>query len=32
MVPAVFDLDFEQCKAGIIGDGGAPISFTSFAE
>jgi hypothetical protein len=32
MVPAMFDLDFESWKAGIIGDGEAPISFTSFAE
>lgn len=32
MVPAMFDLDFENWKAGIIGDGEAPISFTSFAE
>lgn len=32
MVPAVFDLDFENFKACIIGDGNAPISFTSFTE
>ena len=32
MVPAMFDLDFEGCKACIIGDGEASISFTSFAE
>jgi hypothetical protein len=32
MVPAMFDLDFKSCKAYIIGDGKAPISFTSFAE
>jgi hypothetical protein len=32
MVPAMFDLDFERCKACIIGDGAAKISFTSFAE
>jgi hypothetical protein len=32
MVPAMFDLDLESCKACIIGDGEASISFTSFAE
>jgi hypothetical protein len=32
MVPAMFDLDLENGKACIIGDGEASISFTSFAE
>src|SRR6266536_3157043 len=32
LVPAMFDLDFERWNACIIGDGEAPISFTSFAE
>jgi hypothetical protein len=32
MLPAIFDIDLANCTANIIGDGKAPISFTSFAE
>jgi hypothetical protein len=32
MVPAVFDLDYENCTANIIGDGEAQITFTSTEE
>lgn len=32
MNPAAFDLDFNNCKANIIGDGQLPISFTSLTE
>lgn len=32
MVPAMFDFNFEEGKANIIGDGTAAVSFTSFTE